>query len=290
MVETTRTHARIAPHALDTRQARITGLLPREVELHLPPALDPRHPVPLLVHFLGPAHLAVAAARSAPPASGNAIAVAVVNLSPGSGAYERPFHDPSAWPALLDSVSAAATRLVGARITLGDVYLSAFSAGNGAVRAILAHHADARAMDRGTGGTAPGAPRIRGVIILDGIHTSYVPERRVLADSGTLDPAPLEALLRFARRAIAGDVRMVVTHSEVFPGTFASTTETADWLLGRLGLRRTPVLAWGPNGMQQTSVARQGDFEVRGFAGNSAPDHLDHLHALPAWLPAINSR
>jgi hypothetical protein len=81
-----------------------------------------------------------------------------------------------------------------------------------------------------------------------------------------------------------GEKRFVVTHSEIFPGTFASTTETADWLLRALSLRRTPVLRWGPRGMQQLSEVRVGGFEVLGFAGNSAPDHVDHLHAMPEFL------
>jgi hypothetical protein len=36
--------------------------------------------------------------------------------------------------------------------------------------------------------------------------------------------------------------------------------------------------------MQQTSEARAGRFLLLGFAGNSAPDHLDHFHALEQWL------
>ena len=48
---------------------------------------------------------------------------------------------------------------------------------------------------------------------------------------------------------------MLVTHSEIFPGTFASTTETADYMLRALGLRRAPVLKWGPRGMQQLGEA-----------------------------------
>jgi hypothetical protein len=36
--------------------------------------------------------------------------------------------------------------------------------------------------------------------------------------------------------------------------------------------------------MQQLSVVRSGRFEVLGFAGNSAPDHIDHLHAMPELL------
>ncbi len=77
---------------------------------------------------------------------------------------------------------------------------------------------------------------------------------------------------------------MVVTHSEIFPGTYASTTETTDYLLAQLGLHRRPVLKWGPMGLQQLSEVRAGRFLLMGFAGNSAPDHVDQLHASPEWL------
>ena len=77
---------------------------------------------------------------------------------------------------------------------------------------------------------------------------------------------------------------MRITHSEVFPGTFASTTETADVILRELGLRRRRVLRDGPIGLQQLSEARRGRFRLAGFAGNSAPDPMDHLYALAALL------
>jgi hypothetical protein len=86
---------------------------------------------------------------------------------------------------------------------------------------------------------------------------------------------------------VRGEKRFVVTHSEIFPGTFASTTETADWLLSALGLHRTAVLRWGPRGMQQLSEAHAGRFELLGFAGNSAPDHVDQLHAMPEFLARV---
>jgi hypothetical protein len=92
------------------------------------------------------------------------------------------------------------------------------------------------------------------------------------------------AFTDFARAAIRGEKRFVVTHSEIFPGTFASTTETADWLLRALDLRRTPVIRWGPRGMQQLSEVHAGGFELLGFAGNSGPDHVDQLHAMPEFL------
>lgn len=269
MVEHTRAHHRVAPHALTTRRVVLEGILPRPVELHLPARIRPGTPYSLLVHFLGPAYLAVDAAQ----AVDSGMAVAVVNLGAGSSAYERPFLARGPWAQLLAATDSAINDGAAARLTLGSVYLSAFSAGNGAVRAIIAD--------------SVAAERVRGIVVLDGIHTGYVPDRRVLADSGSLDPANLQSLLRYARRALKGEVRMLVSHSEVFPGTFASTTETADWLLAALALPRTAVLAWGPNGMQQTSEARAGGFTLLGFAGNSAPDHLDHLHALPTWLGRI---
>jgi len=92
------------------------------------------------------------------------------------------------------------------------------------------------------------------------------------------------SLTAYARRAAHGDQRMVVTHSEIFPGTFASTTETTAWMLQSLGLPERPVLKWGPRGLQQISEAKRGHLLVMGFAGNSASDHVDHLHAMPELL------
>ena len=36
-------------------------------------------------------------------------------------------------------------------------------------------------------------------------------------------------------------------------------------------------------GTQQLSEVRQGKFLLAGYAGNSAPDHVDQLHALPEF-------
>ena len=270
MVERTRAHARLVPRDIAGTAHELGGILPRPVSLFVPPlAPDTLRRAPVLVHFLGPAFIAQDAANRMDAR----MVVATVNLSPGSSAYEQPFRRTDAWPRLLRGIDSVLSGLTSGRVSAGPVYLSAFSAGNGAVRAIVANAAWSRAL--------------AGVLVLDGIHAGYDPPGRVVADGGRLDPSNLEALLVLARRAVAGDLRLVVTHSEVFPGTFASTTETADWLLAALGLTRTGVLAWGPNGMQQLSEARAGGFALMGFAGNSAPDHLDHLHALPTWLPLL---
>jgi hypothetical protein len=137
-----------------------------------------------------------------------------------------------------------------ATLTLG-AGSGVYGAGHGAVRAILrdpGHYRDVAA-----------------VLLLDGLHTSYVPEGQVVETGGVLDTTNLEAFVRFARAAMHGEKRFVITHSEIFPGTFASTTETTDFLIAQLGLRRTPVLRWGPGGMQQLSAVKSGGLEILGL-------------------------
>lgn len=38
---------------------------------------------------------------------------------------------------------------------------------------------------------------------------------------------------------------------------------------------------------QMLSEAKSGSFHLHGLAGNSAPDHVDQLHALTDWLQMI---
>ena len=199
-----------------------------------------------------------------------------MNRGAGSGAYHRDFGESASFDSLLAGATQALSAAIGRPARVGRLTLTGFSAGHGAIRAILReprHFA-----------------RVDAVLLLDGMHTSYVPEGTVLAAGGGLDTTNLAAFADFARAAMRGEKRFLVTHSEIFPGTFASTTETADWLLRALGLRRTPVLRWGPRGMQQLSEVRTGRFELLGFAGNSAPDHIDHLHAMPELVRSLIAR
>jgi hypothetical protein len=125
--------------------------------------------------------------------------------------------------------------------------------------------------------------RVDAALILDGIHTDYTDGKPGPLES-KIGTEKLEIWLQLGRDAVAGKKRAIVTHSEVFPGTFASTTETADYLLEQLHLTRRAVLRWGPMGLQQLSEAHAGKFQLIGYAGNSAPDHVDQLHSLPEYL------
>jgi hypothetical protein len=259
MAETTRAHERLTERVLDGTTVMVQTSLARPVSVHVPSRVG--NSFDLVIHFHGAAWLVH---QSTSQVS------AAVQLGAGSGVYDRAFRDTTVFDSLLASITNAVREARGRDVRLRRVTLSGFSAGHGAIRSILRSN---RQM-----------ARVDAVLLVDGLHTSYVPEGRVLADSGSLDTTNLVALTDFARAAARGEKRMLITHSEIFPGTFASTTECANWMLASLGVPRRAVLRWGPRGMQQLSAASRGRFALRGYAGNSAPDHVDQLHALPELL------
>ena len=272
MAESTRAHERLTPRPLAGTTRSFTGPAGKAVELFIPDRLQRRTTFDLVVHFHGAAFLPH---RAVADLNGRSVA-AVLNLGTGSGVYHRTFSDPAAFDSLLAGVIRDVSAALGRPMAIDHITLTGFSAGHGAIRAILLEPRHFEAVDA--------------ILLMDGMHTSYVPEGKVLADSGALDTTNLVAFVRFARAAVRGEKRFLVTHSEIFPGTFASTTETADWMIRALDLKRKPVLEWGPRGLQQLSEVRAGQFEVMGFAGNSAPDHIDHLHAMPELLRRLLNR
>lgn len=269
MVETTRAHERIADTPLPGETRTIAWPGARRAELFVPAAALKAKTHSLLLHFHGAAFLPNYAVTKA---KGSWIA-ATLDIAPGSGIYDRTFSDPAAYDSLLAAVLAAARDAIGREVRVSDVVLSGFSAGHGAIRAILrdSSHFDA----------------VAAVLLLDGMHTGYSPPDKVLHTGAVLDTTNLTAFRRFAAAAMRGEKRFLITHSEIFPGTFASTTETADFLLQSLGLKRQAVLEWGPLGMQGLSRAGKGRFEVYGYAGNTAPDHIDHFHGLFWFLQKL---
>jgi hypothetical protein len=199
------------------------------------------------------------------------VALVTIQIGSGSRAYAEAFADPSRFSQMLDEATARLSEIAGRRVSLDRLTLSSFSAGYGAIRSILQQPQQYARVDE--------------VVLADSLHASYAGEvTPTRAADLAVDETSLDPFIRFAAEAAAGRKTMRVMHSEVFPGTYASTTETADVLLRRLNLTRRRVLRDGPLGMQQLSEARAGNLYLAGFAGNSAPDHMDHLYVLDAWL------
>ena len=226
------------------------------------PGVNPNKPVPLVVHFHGaPWLIQIHVARYQPRA-----ALITVQLGAGSSAYRRPFENPELFRELL----AEAAQALSIKRGWSSITLTGFSAGYGGIRQILRR--------------PEYFATVNNVLLLDGMHTSYSPEGKLLVDGGTILASDINVFVNFARAAVAGKKRFVITHSEIFPGAYASNTETADYLLAQLALKRRAKSATGPMGMQQISVVDVKGLHVRGYAGNTARDHVDFLHAMPAWF------
>jgi hypothetical protein len=284
MVDHTRPHPRITQTETPGRRVDLKSL--KGAKLFIGPGVNPNRPVPLLIHFHGASWLVEQhVARYLPRA-----VLITVNLGAGSSAYRRSFEQAD----LFQNVLSEAAETLGVKRGWASITLSGFSAGYGAVREIL-RRPEYFAL-------------VNNVLLLDGMHASYSPEGKLLADGGTIQASDVDVFVNFARAAVAGSKTVVgsktlagirtitsggavagrktfvVTHSEIFPGAYASTTECADYLLSQLSLKRNPRLANAPMGMQQLSAVDAGGFHLRGYAGNSAPDHIDFLHAMPAWF------
>lgn len=266
MVESARKHERIEKKEYPGIYIRSDTILSKSVEIYIPEQYKNSSHLNLLIHFHGSAYIPVAALQNVP----KKYILTVVNLGSGSSVYQREFSEHITFTKFLSIVKQLIKLKLNSGIIIDQVLITSFSAGYGAVRAIL---------------QGEGTPEnIDGIILLDGLHTDYIPDKTVVADGGRLNAEKLEPFLTFANLAKAGQTFFLITHSEIFPGTYASTTETADYLIQSTGLKRVPVLKWGPGGMQQLSEVCQNRFYIFGFAGNSAPDHIDHFHGFNYFL------
>jgi enamine deaminase RidA (YjgF/YER057c/UK114 family) len=224
--------------------------------IFVPDDLPAKGKIPLFLHFHGPGWIAeVAATRS------GKCAVLHAHLGSGSSVYGKPFADPKRLRELL----VEATRKSGREFEL--VGLSGWSAGYGAVRAILRVEEYYR--------------QVQWVILMDGLHAGYTADRKPIE-------VDLDCYLRLARDAVAGRRRFLVTHTRIVPERYASTTETADYLIRRTNGRRSPVLTRKCE-LPVESEVEEGGLHILGCAGQSAPDHVDHLHVLPGLLRLVGA-
>lgn len=264
MVEHTRTHPRLTEaHPPGLRQKLSLGTL------FVPEKLRGKRRINLLLFFHGGDWLPEVAA-----AQQRSLAVITVQAGSGSNTYEKLFANPATFPKLLAQAQTAA----GA--SFGEVELAGWSAGCGALRQILT---DPASYDR-----------VHRILCIDGVHAGYLGTTAGNAAPGPtesqLEPKNVQSWLHFGSDAIAGKKRLIITHSEIFPGTYASTTETADYLLRQWGLTLHPVVRWGPMGTQMLSETKAGGLLVVGFAGNSAPDHVDEFQSLPEYLRWLSQK
>jgi hypothetical protein len=201
-----------------------------------------------------------------------------IDLGNSSGPYERAFEDPNAFTRLLASITRGLAAQSGdPRAHIRHLALSSWSAGFGAVRRILSRHP--------TG--------IDAVVLLDSLHSGYEP--RTPGTAGTVHRvagAPIASVGDFAARAAAGDVIFYMSHSQIVPPGYASTSEVADYIINEVGGVRSPRQGVNPLGAELVSGFDRRGMHVRGYLGGDKPAHCAHAELLaeavrdylePAW-------
>ncbi|MBU0617888.1 MAG: hypothetical protein KKI02_09240 [Planctomycetes bacterium] len=230
----------------------VPGCLPRGAES-----------VDVVVHF----HGAPQVVEREFTAAGLRAVLVTVNYRGLSSAYEKPFSDPKLFRTVLDETLAElkARELVSQDANWRHVCVSSFSAGFGAVRALLrvSEHFN----------------RIDTLYLADTLYAGYV------EDGGRrkVNPENMRDFRRFAAEAAAGRKTMIITHSYLEPGHYAGTHETADDLIAFVDAERRIVDEPGPASMRIISRVDQGNFHVYGCAGTTGEDHMEHLRNMRAW-------
>ncbi len=181
-----------------------------------------------------------------------------IDLGLGSGPYEAAFSAPNMFEKLVESVERAMAKKTGnEKAHVRKVGLSGWSAGYGAIQQII--------------GQSYGKRRVDSVILLDGLHCGYRGE--------SLNEIQIESFIDWSRQAAAGRKLMFISHSSIIPPGYASTTETANYLIWKLGGKPRTSRPRGsdPMGLDLISRYSRGNFHVRGYTGNDKMDHCAHL-------------
>jgi hypothetical protein len=192
--------------------------------------------------------------------------VLVTVVLPGlSSAYTERFKDPKVFQRILDEARSQLETLDVKKPRWRRVIVSSFSAGYGGVRELLKDPA--------------AFARIDALVLADSLYAGYVgsgAERRV--NAGQMD-----GFARFAKAAAAGEKWFILSHGQLKPDGYASTAETADFLLAALGGKREIVDETWAGSLKLQSRFRAKQFEVYGFAGDAGADHMRHLRNLAVF-------
>lgn len=225
----------------------------------------------VVFHFHGREPLRKEWVRAMEGARNDAVLVAV-DIGIASEPYRETFRDPRTFSQVLLAVEAELQRRSGnPRAHAENITLSSWSAGYGAVEQLLSQ-------------PIPRA-RVGSVVLLDGLHAGFT--------DASLNEERMTPFVDFARQAAAGNRLMFVSHSSIRTPGYASTTQTARYLVWKLGGRpNTATSTSDPMGLERYTTFSQGNFHVRGFAGSGASDHCAHLglmrdvlnvHLQPFW-------
>jgi len=203
--------------------------------------------------------------------------IAIVLIDRGSpGEYSRLFDSRAVYPELQRSIEAGLKRHCGdTRAHVRHLALSSWSAGTVAVTKLLAQK----------------QPGIDAAVVLDGLHSGWALGAPHVPALSSLNPEFIRSAIEFGQSALRGESIFVLTHSEVEPGTYPSTSLTAELLVRELGQKATRVSP-GARRFGQVSAVDVRGLHVWGFRGGDELAHCAQIGVLgravtevlePAW-------
>jgi hypothetical protein len=169
--------------------------------------------------------------------------------------------------AIVAGVEQALSKRLGKLAHVRHLGFSAWSAGFVGIEAALSQ---------------PAGKDIDAVILIDGLHAPR--------NNDPAFKAQMKPFVDFAAQAARGERAFFVSHSSIDPPDFASTTECAHYLISTLGGKPQPVRRADPFGLELVEFYRQGEFQVRGYAGNDRADHCAQLAVLRDAFSALGAR
>ena len=197
-----------------------------------------------------------------------------INITlPGlSSVYRRHFQDPDVFPALLEEVRQTLTKKFSSgTLQLDHVLISSFSAGFGGVRELLKQPKSVEQIDT--------------IIMADSIYAGFSGE----IEDRIVNSSHMEPFLEFARQSVKGDKQLIISHTQLFTPEYASTKETAAWLIDRLSGKRIHARKEHPGGMAEWSHFQKGRFHVLEFEGETGEDHMKHLRHIGLFLQMVRT-
>ena len=193
----------------------------------------------------------------------------------GGGPSRKAYGNPEFINQAVNKVINYLSEKTGQKVTLGKLGLSGFSGGYDPIHGIL------EAQQKGWGKLIK-EPDYVG--LFDGMHHSIKPN----------SPA-MQVWESLAQKAVQGKTKFVITHSAIKP-SYSSTTETSQYLLDRLNMKRQRV-SGAADGQHPLTVASSGNFNVyqlydqpaaakgKAVPGSAEYQHIQALRSMPNYWP-----
>ena len=187
-----------------------------------------------------------------------------IHLGVLSSPYKEYFSDENKFRIILDTIL---TRISSHNILLNPqidkLIITSFSAGYAGAREILKNPEYYELVDA--------------LVLADGLHCD--------SDSALMK-LQMTDFVRFAEDARDKKKIMTITHSSILTEGYQSTTQTADYILSKIGANRISSEVSDEIGTQY-SKSENGFFSMKGYYGDSAADHLKHLCEMHILLKEV---